>query len=387
MAANEGDFKKKDAELLQPCGLPVEPAPTRNTPDCLGQDSALELLIENLGTFLGAVGIAHSVWESGALDLGFSSQQAWHDQARKTVIRCRAEVRACLEKCPAPRIVPPAGQAKEQWIADLLDCIEKAWHLLRFTYAIQPRAVVDDFESQRLQQEMLTLFPVPYDTIRDAWLHLQHVKIALKVVENNEARFDKVPQDETEVAFMRDGDGYFIRGFGESGHVTRLRGFDIIARLVRTPSVPVPMLELFGGALDKGIAADQRSRQETLDSQAVKDIRNRLAELRADYDKAEAKNNTVEMTSAETQIEELKSRLLADTGLAGRSRDMNSDNDRLRPTIYGNLKRAYQKLLSTKPPMVQLANYFEQTISSRGGAFIYSPGTPIDWASPAPPKL
>jgi hypothetical protein len=187
--------------------------------------------------------------------------------------------------------------------------------------------------------------------------------------------------------FAPDGDGYCIAGFGERGHVPSLKGFDVIARLVRTPSVPVPMLELAGAADDERIACDHRSRQETLDSQALKEIHEKLAELRADYEKARAANNTVEMASAEKQIEQLKSNLREATGLAGGSRDMNSEKERLRPTIHRNLNTAYTRLRNAKPPMDELANHFEGAISSEGGAFIYCPAAPIVWSPSLPPKM
>jgi hypothetical protein len=194
------------------------------------------------------------------------------------------------------------------------------------------------------------------------------------------------PPGADQFIFAPEGDGYYVAGFGESGHVTRLKGFDIIAQLVRTPSQTVTMLELTGAAADERIGADQRSRQEALDLRALREIRDRLAERREDYENAKAENNTVERDLAEKEIEELKSNLQKATGLAGRSRDMNSQIDRLRPTIHGNLNTAYKRLRSATPPMVQLADHFEQTISSEGGAFIYSPASPIAWSSTVPDK-
>jgi hypothetical protein len=55
--------------------------------------------------------------------------------------------------------------------------------------------------------------------------------------------------------FAANGDGYFVAGFGEQGHVQKLKGFDQILRLIRTPGRPVPMIELAGG---RGRSANRR---------------------------------------------------------------------------------------------------------------------------------
>ncbi len=179
----------------------------------------------------------------------------------------------------------------------------------------------------------------------------------------------------------RDGDGYYLAGFGESGYVHYLKGLDIIARLIQTPGVPVAMIELVGAGDDKRLIHDQRSRQETLDEPAKTAIRNQLTELRADYEKAKADNSTVETDVVEKEIAELESQLLADIGIAGRSRDMNSEAEQLRPTIHGRLRTIYKTLRDTKPPMKELANHLEGAISSESGAFVYRSATPINWTT------
>ena len=77
------------------------------------------------------------------------------------------------------------------------------------------------------------------------------------------------------------------------------------------------------------------------------------------------------MDLAEKEIANLESQLSADIGIAGRSRDINSEADKLRPRIHGCLKTIYKTLRDTRPPMNELANHFEGAISSESGAFVY----------------
>ena len=76
------------------------------------------------------------------------------------------------------------------------------------------------------------------------------------------------PPQEKEFVFAIEGDGYYLAGFGESGHFRRLKGLNIIARLIQRPGIPVAMVELVGDGNDERLSRDLRSRQETLDNPA-----------------------------------------------------------------------------------------------------------------------
>ena len=61
--------------------------------------------------------------------------------------------------------------------------------------------------------------------------------------------------------FAPDGTEYYITGFGEHGHVNKLKGFHRIYRLNQTPGKPVLMLTLIEADDNKRIAAEKRSQQ------------------------------------------------------------------------------------------------------------------------------
>ncbi len=82
-----------------------------------------------------------------------------------------------------------------------------------------------------------------------------------------------LPEPEAEYVFARDGDGYRIRGFGQSGHLSATRGLDQIYTLIQTPGQPVRMIRLVEASHDRRIsgrqsqsAADRRRRSSEADS-------------------------------------------------------------------------------------------------------------------------
>jgi hypothetical protein len=172
--------------------------------------------------------------------------------------------------------------------------------------------------------------------------------------------------------FAPSGNGYDLRGFGEAGHLSNLKGLHVVYQLIQTPGGAVSMLDLAGA--DDRLRADRRTRQDVLDPDAKRDIVEELNDLHADLERARARNNTVEADLAEKAIEQLTQHLLQAAGLGGKSRDLNNPFDQLRPRIHGQLKTVYQAMRDSNPPMSRLAEHFESSITSEGGStFVYRP--------------
>jgi hypothetical protein len=182
-----------------------------------------------------------------------------------------------------------------------------------------------------------------------------------------------------EFLFAPSGNGYLIKGFGETGHLPGYKGLDVIAQLIRSPGKPVSMLDLVRA--DDRTKVDKRSPQEVLDPEAKKAIRDRLRELEADLERARKDNATVEADLAETEIDKLAEQLLQAEGLGGKDRDLNNVFEKLRPKIHGRLNTVYKAMREAKPPMLKLAEHFGFSISAEGGTgFIYRPaGEPPPW--------
>jgi hypothetical protein len=180
-------------------------------------------------------------------------------------------------------------------------------------------------------------------------------------------------EESLEFVFVPSGNGYEIKGFGESGHIKKLKGLKVIARLISTPNVSVSMEELVGGTGQKG--TDRRTPQVAFDPEAEKKIKAEMRELQNDLTKARKNNDHGEVERVEREIEKLQRHVLQAKGLGGRKRDLNNPYDKLRPRIYSQLQDVYAAMRKAKPPMLKLAEHFELAISSEGGnAYIYRPG-------------
>jgi hypothetical protein len=187
------------------------------------------------------------------------------------------------------------------------------------------------------------------------------------------------PPPSVKWCFAPSGDGYFVAGFGESGHLSGYKGLSDIARLIKTPGEPVPMLDLEGAG--QQLKRDRRSRQPAVDAPGLQQIAGQLKELKADLERALAEKNTVEADAARSQIEQLEASRASAMGVGGKMRDLNDLYNRLRPKIHGRLQTVYNAMREADPPMKQLADHFELSISCEGGSgFVYRPvGTPPPW--------
>jgi hypothetical protein len=187
------------------------------------------------------------------------------------------------------------------------------------------------------------------------------------------------PPPAQEWHFVPSGDGYYIAGFGESGHLSGRKGLSDLSRLIQAPGRLVPMLELEGAS--QQVKQDRRGRQPSVDAKGLQEAGKRLRELRADLEKAQEDNNTVEADTIRAEIEQLEACLAPAKGFGGKARDLNNLFDKLRPRIHGRLRTVYEAMRKAVPPMNKLAEHFELSISCEGGsAFIYRPaGDPPPW--------
>jgi len=204
----------------------------------------------------------------------------------------------------------------------------------------------------------------------------------LGLTEEQLKRLKNTPElnDEPEFLFAPDGDAYSIRGFGEQGHVRKLKGCNIIWRLIQTPGKPASIYELDGAAKDNRLRGDRYSRQPTLDQEALREIWECLCHSRADLERAKSENNTVEAEHCQAEIDRLTITLKNSTAIAGVPRDLNNPIDKLRPKLSGALSRAINALMVAGMP--HLAEHFHQGISSESGEFVYKPaGVAINWTT------
>jgi LuxR family maltose regulon positive regulatory protein len=197
----------------------------------------------------------------------------------------------------------------------------------------------------------------------------------------------------TEALLRRDGE-YWTVGFG--GDEVRMRdskGLRYLAELLANPGHEFHVLDLVGlerGArgvnarvLDVGQAGEVGLRVggehalPALDAQAKAQYRQRIEELRAELDEAEAFHDPERVARAREELHFLARELAGAVGLAGRDRVTASHSERARSSVGKAIKSAQRKLCRASPP---LGHYLTATV--RTGTFCsFTPehGAPVSW--------
>lgn len=175
---------------------------------------------------------------------------------------------------------------------------------------------------------------------------------------------------EAEFVFRPDGDGYFIKGLGESGNFSArgAKGLRDLFRLVQSPGVPVPMLEFDAGPGVRQAEGDGRSIQPVADGETFKQLATERRQLKADIEAAES---NMERDELQEKLSKLESAAKAMTGLNGNPRDINNLLDKLRPKLLKRISAAVNKLREAS--LTKLADHFDWAVSSESGCMVYRP--------------
>jgi hypothetical protein len=206
----------------------------------------------------------------------------------------------------------------------------------------------------------------------------------LKALDGHEPQAGEQP----EYVFRRDGDGWFIKAFGERGHFPGLVGLERLARLVKAAGRPVPMTELVSGGDPKkrvsateaaaaGLASDGTSFEPLVDEQAVEALKKEIKETAVAICQAEKVGDVTQAEIYRNQLAKLEGQYKAVTRPGGKPRKFRTEIDRLRPAIHQSISRACQRL--RKAGMKNTAAHFEVSYRAEGNGFIYSPSPPIRW--------
>ncbi len=142
-------------------------------------------------------------------------------------------------------------------------------------------------------------------------------------------------------------------------------GLGQLARLLTTPGVEVSAIELAGRA-DTPVARDLGP---SLDARAKRAYRQRLLELQAEVDHAEAANDAVRGERAHVEMDALLRELKRTVGLGGRDRPTGSGAERARVNVARSLRRAIAAIADQAP---LLGEHLKEAVRT-GGYCIYLP--------------
>jgi hypothetical protein len=218
------------------------------------------------------------------------------------------------------------------------------------------------------------------------------------------------PQDGSLYQFQRKGKYWQVRFEEESGLLGNLIGLECIARLIARPNEEIPFLALKHAvqppeqslpaheldprsskkeiegvprgrkplASGDEVATDNSSRQEIVDSDAIRDYKQRLHEIEAELKVAIRQNDLSNKNALSEEKAFIEQELRKVKGLGGKSREFGSPpSEKARTSIRNAFKRAYADLRSQTPPLLALADHLESSIVAEGNrTYSYHPSSP-----------
>ncbi|TDT18174.1 putative ATPase [Ilumatobacter fluminis] len=147
------------------------------------------------------------------------------------------------------------------------------------------------------------------------------------------------------------------------------KGAADLARLLERPGHEVSALDLSGSTkmADSGI--------ETLDSRARRETEDRIRELRADIDEADAHHDLARAERATAEMDRLVDELTSALGLGGRARRTGSDGERARSAVTQRIRSTIRRIDELHPKLGA-----HLSVSVETGTFcVYRPAEPVVW--------
>jgi hypothetical protein len=179
----------------------------------------------------------------------------------------------------------------------------------------------------------------------------------------------------TESATLRpDGGVWHITFDGKSIHVPDMKGLWHLRELVSRPREAVPALSLLSTEADDPIPVGDAGPQ--LDREALRQYRNRLAELDTELDDAEAAHDVARHAKRAAERAALIKELARATGLGGKARRAGSATEKARLNVTRTIRHAIAYLSTAHPA---LGNHLSESIST-GISCSYAPRSNIAWA-------
>jgi predicted ATPase len=184
-----------------------------------------------------------------------------------------------------------------------------------------------------------------------------------------EAGADPVAAGTSPAAFARAGDVWHITYAGLTVAVATSKGMEDIAVLLAQPGREIHCVELAGAAVE------QTDTGEVIDAAARRRYENRIRELQAEIDEAEANNDHARAEAAQTEFDAIVEHLTAALGLAGKTRRTGGSAERARSAVTHRVRAALRRIAESHP---QAGRHFERSVTT-GTYCRYEPEQPVEW--------
>jgi len=176
-------------------------------------------------------------------------------------------------------------------------------------------------------------------------------------------------------SFRRVDDGWELRYAGRVARLPQGRGLADIAFLLARAGQPVSVTELVGTA--PGATEPSRVRgAPALDERARREIRNRLRDLEAEIDDADAAHDGERAARAREERQALAEAVTRDLGLGGRARRLDDPVERARKTVSTRIRRAIAQVERAHP---ELGRHLDRSIDT-GAWCAYRPADTVTWS-------
>lgn len=166
---------------------------------------------------------------------------------------------------------------------------------------------------------------------------------------------------------------WFVGRDGDEAVLPARRGFEHLHVLLSSPAVEVEALALAGGA----VVIEQAGLGEVADRQALAAYRERLRDIDAELDEADAWADAGRAEMLAGEREALLAELAADTGLGGRARVVGSSAERARTTVRKAISAAIEAIHAVDPVVARHLTARVRT----GLRCVYEPDpdAPVEW--------
>ncbi len=169
--------------------------------------------------------------------------------------------------------------------------------------------------------------------------------------------------------FVRLGEHYEVTFDGTTVHLKASKGLRDVAQLLASPGREIAAVHLMGASVDQPAAGD------TIDVTARRRYEERVRELQADLEEAEAFNDAARAGRLQAELDAIVDHLTAAMGLGGRARATGGSAERARSAVTQRIRSTIRRLRAEHPA---LARHLEVSVTT-GSYCCYRPERTVEW--------
>jgi len=170
-------------------------------------------------------------------------------------------------------------------------------------------------------------------------------------------------------AFVRNGDVWELAYAGATVHVRTAKGVEDLAVLLARPGTEVHCLDLAGAGVDEPATG------EVIDATARRRYEERVRELQAEIDDADAAHDVGRSERGRIELDTLVDHLAAALGLAGKARQEGGTAARARSAVTHRIRASIRRIGELHPA---LGRRLDASVTT-GTYCSYRPEHPVQW--------